>query len=166
MENPHLTPRDTASSSSSDSASVLVSASGIALIEKYRQIDACGPLTPWCHDPSYSNTDHYDRHPEARAEVLEQIFAHLAAVEAERQQLQETLERERELDHEICTRAAEAEASLARLRAGLETLTPGIMAIVEGAYRRDTLAPAYIHLVRADIAAFIAAVLASDTPTP
>ena len=36
----------------------------------------------------------------------------------------------------------------------------GLMSIIESAYRRDTLSPAYIHLVRAEIRAFLSMLLA------
>jgi len=45
------------------------------LIAEYYRIRNCSPAAPWCDDPTYGNTDHYDRHIEATDAILKRIFA-------------------------------------------------------------------------------------------
>lgn len=47
-----------------------------------------------------------------------------------------------------------------------KAMVAGVMVIVEGAYRRGTLAPDYVHLVRADIDLFIRAMLHRQEEIP
>ena len=46
------------------------------LMEEFKRIDGCSPLTPWsgCKAQEYSNIDHYYCHPDAKRKILNQVY--------------------------------------------------------------------------------------------